>query len=423
MAQLSAVDPAYQQRTGDRRAALRRMRIVATGLLILMLLAFVLCWRFEATFPWLAYPRAFAEAGMVGACADWFAIVALFRHPLGLPIPHTAILPRNKHRIGNMLGVFFTGNFFNSTEIARRLDRIDVAALLSSWLRKPDNVQLLARWSKELLPSALELFTTSQLRGMSGDLIKNGIDSIAAAPLAGRVLAVLVAQGQHAPAFDLGLETAIDLVGNSRQIIRQKVTDKTSGWLQGWVDVKFADAFVDGVLETLAAARAADHPWRDEFRAFLHRLIGRLAEEPELYERCERIKTEVLDSKLVDDYLAWLIAETENKLKVDLAIDNGVLLSIVERALMAVGGWIDEHEGARETINRSARQLVMNTVVPHRDEIGTYVSDVVTRWDNETLVQRLELQVGRDLQFIRVNGTLVGGTVGLVLYAITQVMS
>jgi uncharacterized membrane-anchored protein YjiN (DUF445 family) len=257
---------------------------------------------------------------------------------------------------------------------------------------------------------------------MSRDLIKNGIDSIAAAPLAGRVLAVLVAQGQHSAAYELGLEAAIDLLGQSRQTVRQKVTEKTSSWLPAWVDGKLADAFVDGVIETLVAARAADHPWRNECRIFLDRLIGRLAVEPELYERCEQIKSEVLDSKLVDDYLAWLTAEIETKLKVDLAIDNSIWLSTVERVLMTIAHWLEENEAARETINRSARQLVMNTVVPHRDEIGQYVSDVVARWDNETLVQRLELQVGRDLQFIRVNGTLVGGAVGLILYAITQVV-
>jgi uncharacterized membrane-anchored protein YjiN (DUF445 family) len=176
------------------------------------------------------------------------------------------------------------------------------------------------------------------------------------------------------------------------------------------------------VIETLVVARAADHPWRNEFRTFLDRLIGRLAVEPEIYERCEQIKSEVLDSKLVDDYLAWLTAEIETKLKVDLGIDNSIWLRAVERVLMTFARWIEENEAARETINRSARKLVMNTVVPHRDEIGQYVSDVVAHWDNETLVQRLELQVGRDLQFIRVNGTLVGGAVGLILYAITQMV-
>ena len=156
MVQLST-DVAWQHEIDTRLAALKRMRLLATGLLLLMLTAFIACRVFEAAMPWLGYPRAFAEAGMVGACADWFAVVALFRHPLGLPIPHTAILLRNKQRIGNTLGVFFAGNFFNSSEIAARLERIDVSSWVSSWLQDANHARLVAQWSRELLPPALEL--------------------------------------------------------------------------------------------------------------------------------------------------------------------------------------------------------------------------------------------------------------------------
>jgi uncharacterized membrane-anchored protein YjiN (DUF445 family) len=422
MASLLPADAAWQQRTADRKAALRRMRVIATGLLLSMLVAFLLCWEFETVWPWLAFPRAFAEAGMVGACADWFAVVALFRHPLGLPIPHTAILPRNKQRIGDTLGTFFARNFFNSTEITARLERIDVAALLSSWLREPENARLLVQWLQRLLPSALQLIGAAQLRRVSGDLINGGIESIAAAPLAGRVLAVLVAQGHHRAAFEFGLETAIDELDKNRPVIRQKIAERSAGWLPGWVDSRLADALVDGLRDTLVAARAVDHPWREQFRAFLDRLVGRLADDPELYEQCERVKAKVLDNKLVDNYLVWFTGEAEQRLKAELERESGVFSGAVEQMVTAVGGWIAENDGARDSINRSARQLVMNTLVPHRDEIGAYVSDVVARWDSETLVQRLELQVGRDLQFIRINGTLVGGTVGLLLYTVTRLL-
>jgi uncharacterized membrane-anchored protein YjiN (DUF445 family) len=422
MAQLSAMDTAWQQTAGDRLASLRRMRLLATGLLVLMLAVFIVCWALEAKIPWLAYPRAFAEAGMVGACADWFAVVALFRHPLGLPIPHTAILPNNKRRIGDTLGAFFAGNFLNSTEIAARLDRVDVSGWISHWLREPENVQLLVKWSRGLLPPALELLGSTRLRGASGDLIRRGIDSIAAAPLAGRVLAVLVAQGQHDGIFDLGIETAIEFLGNNRKTIRQKTAEKSSGWIPGWVDAKLADAFVDGLLETLAAARAPDHPWRNEYRTFLDRLIVRLADDPEFYDKGERIKSDVLDGNMVDDYLAWLTAEIETNFKGALELENGVLAATLERSVAAIGAWIDHDQTARDTINRWVRQLVLSTVVPHRDEIGTYVSDVVVRWDSETLVRRLELQVGKDLQFIRINGTVVGGLVGLLLFVVTKLL-
>jgi uncharacterized membrane-anchored protein YjiN (DUF445 family) len=396
------------------------MRIVATGLLLLMLALFIISWRLEARFAWLAYLRAFSEAGTVGACADWFAVVALFRHPLGLPIPHTAILPQNKGRIGDTLGSFFVRNFFNSQEIGARLDKIDVARWLTGWLRDPDNQRQLVTWSQGMLPPAIELIGATGLRSASRDLVKGGIDSIAAAPLTGRVLAVLIAQGQHIAAFDWGLEAVIAFVGRNRAVFRQKIGEKTSGWLPGWIDAKLGDALVDGVLEALAAARAADHPWRGEYSAFLEGLVTRLAEDPELYDRFERIKSGVLDTELVDDYLAWLVAETETRLKLDWGGQDGALARTLAHGLTALGNWLETNDRIREAINRSARELVMSTVVPHRDEIGTYVSDVVGRWDSETLITRFELTVGRDLQFIRINGTLVGGAVGLALFVLAR---
>jgi len=420
MTHFPGMDTAWRAGAIDRRAGLRRMRVLATGLLLLMLVAFAACWRFEAAYPWLAYPRAFAEAGMVGACADWFAVVALFRHPLGLPIPHTAILPRNKQRIADTLGAFFARNFVNSAEIEARLDKVDVAGFVAVWLRNAENAQLLAQWSRGLLPSALDLVGSSRLRDVGGDLIKKGIDSIAAAPLAGRVLAVLVAHGQHDAAYDFGLETAIDFLDGNRETIRRKAAEKSAGWLPGWVDARLADAFVDGLRETLVVARAGDHPWRAEFRTFLDNWIGRLAGDPDLYEQCERIKSEVLDAKMVDDYLAWLTAETEATLRSEF--DDAVLADALQRIMGSIADWLDSTDSARDGINRSARKLVTNAVVPRRGDIGTYVSDVVGRWDSETLVERLELQVGRDLQFIRINGTLVGGAVGLILFTIVRVI-
>ncbi|HML09244.1 MAG TPA: DUF445 domain-containing protein [Stellaceae bacterium] len=420
MVQLPVTDAAQQPRNIESRAALRRMRIVATGLLVLMLALFIIAWRFEARLAWLAYLRAFSEAGMVGACADWFAVVALFRRPLGLPIPHTAILPQNKGRIGDTIGSFFVRNFFNSQEVAARLDRIDVAAWLARWLRDPENLRLLVTWSRGMLPPAIELIGKTELRSASRDLIKNGIDSIAAAPLTGRILAVLIAQGQHVAAFDWGLEALIEFIGGNRQVLRRRTGEKTASWLPGWVDAKLADAFTDGVLEALAAARAPDHPWRDEYAAYLEKLVARLAEDPELYDRFESVKSGVLDTELVDDYLAWLASETETRLKIDWGGTDGALAKTLEHGLTALGHWLETNDNIREAINRSARELVMNTVVPHRDEIGTYVSDVVGRWDSETLVTRFELTVGRDLQFIRINGTLVGGAVGLALFSIAR---
>jgi uncharacterized membrane-anchored protein YjiN (DUF445 family) len=409
-----------QQRDRERRTALRRMRMVATGLLISMLCLFLISWRFEGEIPWLAYFRAFSEAAMIGACADWFALVALFRRPFGLPIPHTAIVPQNQQRIGDTLGRFLARNFLNSDEISARLEAMDVADWLVGWLRTPDNVRLLVAWSRSLVPPAVELIGTTALRDAGRRLINTGVESIAAAPMAGRVLAVIVAQGQHTAIFDWALEAAIDFLGNNRAAICAKASEQSAGWVPAWLQWKLVDIVLDGLLETFAAARAADHPWRAEFADFLAQLTTRLADDPIVYARFERVKSEVIDSKLMDDYLAWLATEAEARLKLDEDAGSGVLTNVLTHGFVAAGEWIANNANVRDALNLSARQLVISTIVPRRDEIGGYISDVVAHWDADTLVSRLELSVGKDLQFIRINGTIVGGAVGLVLFAMTR---
>ncbi len=420
MALISAADAVWHGDTGERRAALTRMRSLATGLLVLMLAAFAGCSVYEAQLPWLAYPRAFAEAAMIGACADWFAVVALFRHPLGLPVPHTAILTRHKQRIADTIGVFFSGSFFDYPEISERLDSIDIARRLADWLCDRENAGLLVRWSRELLPPLLDLFARSPVRDATRDLIRRGIDAIAAAPLAGRVLAVMVAQNQHDAVFDLAIDGATRFLGNNRAMLRDKITEHASKWRPRWVNAKLGDMYLDGLLKVLAAARAPDHSWRREYRRFLDGLIERLAHDPETYAWCERVKSDVLDSKLVNDYLAWLVGEAEAHLKAEAERGTARLAEVIEGAMPALGEWIGNDERVRDSINQWARQLVLNTVVRHRDEIGAYVAGVVARWNNETFVKRVELQVGKDLQFIRINGTIVGGTIGLILFAVTK---
>ena len=165
------VDEAWRRRTAERRAALRRARVFATTLLFVMLVVFSLCWWYEPALPWLGYPRAFAEAGVIGAVADWFAVVALFRRPMGLPIPHTAILPRNKQRMGDALGLFIASNFLAPAEIEQRLDRIDASGWITQWLAEPDHIRMVVRGSQGLLPPALELLGQEQIRGL---LLKQG---------------------------------------------------------------------------------------------------------------------------------------------------------------------------------------------------------------------------------------------------------
>jgi uncharacterized membrane-anchored protein YjiN (DUF445 family) len=420
MSESLPIDSSREQLVSQRDAELKRMRVLATGLLVLMTGVFAVATALAASWPFLAYPRAFAEAAMVGACADWFAVVALFRHPFGIPIPHTAIVPRHKKRIGDALGQFISVNFLAPDEVAAKLEKIDAAGWISSWLKEPENTRLVARRLHGLLPPLLEFVRHEQIRTFSRGVIRNGIDSIAAAPLAARVLSVLIKLGHHETVFDEAIEATRTFLRDHRESIRQRVAKRSISWLPNWIDGKLADAFVAGLLDTLAAARASDDPLRHQYQAALNRLVIRLAKDPELFDQGERLKADVLDNSVVDGYLDWLSSEIEEKIRAESIAADGIFSSGLEHALLTLGNWLDSDDHIRAIINLWARQLVLSTVVPNRGEIGMFVAEVVARWDTRTLVDKLELQVGKDLQYIRINGTLVGGLVGLIIFVVTR---
>jgi uncharacterized membrane-anchored protein YjiN (DUF445 family) len=397
-------------------AGLRRMRAIATGLLLLMLALFVLSSMLQARHPWLGYVRAFAEAATVGASADWFAVVALFRHPLGIPIPHTAIVPRSKQRIGQALGRFICNNFLAPEVISARLQRFDAAAWLAHWLTQPGNAALVTRRSSGALPLLLELLGHERMRAFARGTIRKGIDSFAAAPMAARTLGVLVAQGHDQQLFDLGLEMSARFLEQNRETLREKVSEHSVAWLPEWVDLRIADMVLVGLSRTLAGMRQPDHPYREEARAAVERLTQRLAEDPEMYERCEQIKAKVLDNAVVESYLEWLADEIRRWIEADTAAPESAVMAALVHALQAVGKWLEEDQPTRERINRWLRESALDTVVPNRNEIGAFIAEEVERWDAQTLVARAENQLGRDLQFIRINGTVVGGLVGLLIY-------
>jgi uncharacterized membrane-anchored protein YjiN (DUF445 family) len=403
--------------------ALVRMRIIATGLLVLMLIVFVLTSMLQARFPFLAYVRAFAEAATVGASADWFAVVALFRHPLGIPIPHTAIVPRSKQRIGEALGRFIANNFLAPEVISAKLDRFDAAGWLARWLSEPGHAATVARRSTGAMPLMLDLMGHDRFREFARRTVRKGVDSLAAAPMAARTLTVLVSRNHDQDLFDLGLQLSEKFLEENREMLRAKVSEHSVSWLPEWIDLKLADMVLGGLGKTLADLHRPDHSYRVEVRAAVERLIQRLKEDPEMYERCEQVKAKVLDSAVVESYLQWLSDEIQNWIKSDTEAQESVVMGGLEHMLLAIGKWLSEDQATRARVNRWLRDAVLDTVVPNRNEISTFIAEEVARWDARTLVVRAENQLGKDLQFIRINGTVVGGLVGLLIFTTERLLA
>jgi uncharacterized membrane-anchored protein YjiN (DUF445 family) len=400
----------------NRLRDLRKMRMVATALLVLMCAIFIATSLTRFDWPWLPYLQAFAEAGMIGACADWFAVVALFRHPLGLPIPHTAIVPNNKDRIGAALGRFVSNNFLSPAVLTAKIREIDSAGWIARRLSNPATARGIARRAVTALPQIVRALPRDQLNGFVTRAIKQGLEAIPAAPLASELLSLFWAQGQTQALVESGISMAAAALVDHRAMIKSKVTQKSSRFIPRWVDAIVADKIVSGLAQLLDEMRSPNHPWRMELGTAVEGLIKDLAENPQMIARGEELKAEILGNPVVLEQVGKLWERIETRLDAESESYIDPLSDTLERALIAFGDWIMHDEQIGIAINQWLGIALLRIIAPRRAEIGIFIAQVVERWDSKTLVNRLELQVGRDLQYIRINGTLVGGLVGLIIF-------
>jgi uncharacterized membrane-anchored protein YjiN (DUF445 family) len=403
----------------QRAKDLARMRLIATGLLVLMAVVFVLASLGRQHWPALAYVRAFAEAGVVGACADWFAVTALFRRPLGLPIPHTAIIPRNKDRIGAALGGFIADNFLTEAVLQDKLRALEVAHWGGAWLEQPGNAKALANRIALLLPEVIEAAPPGMLGGLAASAVQAAVRATPAGPTFARVLDGVWREGYGEAAIDRVLELAAEYVATEPEAIRQLVAAHAPGWMR-WVDRWLASRLSEGLVAALTDLRAPDHRLRRELRIVVRRWIRRLRSDPKLQEQAEAMKAKLLANPSFRAEVARLGQSFESRIGRELAADPRGLALRLERALRQLGAWLADDSPARERLNAWVRELATRVIAPRRREIGRFVAEVVAGWEAQSVTEKLELHVGKDLQFIRINGALVGGLVGLLVFIFAQ---
>jgi len=269
-----------------------------------------------------------------------------------------------------------------------------------------------------------DFLSEEEVHSFSRKIIRNGIDSIAVSPLLARLLSVLVTHGYHDHVYILAAKNIHLFADNHKNGASHRVIKNSSNWIPEWVDNKLTGAFLDEFLDALSAsAKTNDHPWRIQYLALINAMIVKLTKDQDLFEKCELIKSEVLDNSVVDGYINWFGQEMQERMQVELIAENGVISNGIEHALLALGNLLNNDKNTRALVNRWAQQLVLNAVVPNREEISAFVAGVVNRWDSATLVDKFELQVGKDLQYIRINGTVVGGLVGLIIYILSRMLN
>jgi uncharacterized membrane-anchored protein YjiN (DUF445 family) len=396
------------------------MRRLAGALLALMSLIY-LAGRFApATWKPAPYVAAFGEAGMVGAIADWFAVTALFRHPLGLPIPHTAIIPRNKDRIGAALGRFISHNFLEPRLLDRRLQDLEPARRLAAWLSNEAVRDILARRFGELAPEIVRAGPAL------ADLAAEGVRRLASAgplaPTAARLLDYLWRETATPALIDRVIVALGAFAANRPELFEAAVEARTWAWLPKWVDRAVAERLRAALLATLEEMRSPDHPLRGVLDAQVERLISRLATDPEYLAKGEALKARLLADQGLVTSIAEACAEAARRWASEPASVRELVEEATRRSLTAAGRWLTEDRVARDRLDRWIRAAVRRTVTPGREAIGDFVAQVVSSWDARAVADRLELQVGRDLQFIRINGALVGAFVGLAIFTASHLL-
>jgi uncharacterized membrane-anchored protein YjiN (DUF445 family) len=397
------------------------MKVVATGLLAVMAIVFAVARALEHRNPAFSYVKAFAEAAMVGGLADWFAVTALFRHPLGLPIPHTAIIPRNKDRIGEALANFLKENFLIPSVVARRMRNIDVAAAAGRFLQTPagEGTRIRAGASR-LIADIFESLDDERLGGIVKGAIASRLRKTEVSPLLGHALASAINEDRHVPMLEAAIRWTARALDANEPLIREMVHKKANWVLKlAGLDTKLADAIIDG-LRKLTVEMSTDpaHPVRIKIEEALAQLANDLQTRPETRARVEAMKEQLLDNQSVSLWLDALWQRGREAIIRAARNPDAVLAGKLGEILQSMGSTLESDPRIRAAINQFARRTVVGMAASYGGSIVRLVSDTVRSWDARTVTARLEAAVGRDLQYIRINGTLVGGLVGVVLHVL-----
>jgi uncharacterized membrane-anchored protein YjiN (DUF445 family) len=402
-----------------QRQALGRYRLGA-GLLLLAIAAVyaaTLFWPVDSF--WIGLVHNGAEAAMVGGLADWFAVTALFRHPLGIPIPHTAILPNNKDRIGENLGNFVARHFLEPETVAAKLRTIDVAGRVGRWMSDPGVARTIADRAVAALPRMMATVSDTDVRAFFHRALSRQLASVNLPVVLGNVLALLRDSDQHHALLDQSLIVARRYLEENSDLIYDQVDAQSKWWIPRSVDRKVATAIVGGITDFLGDMSKPDHTVRAQFDAAVDDLIANLRTRPATQQQVRDFAERILNSPATQDYLANLWQHLRAQLEDSSGIHSQSLRATVADGIRSIGRTLDEAPDMRERLNAWLDEAVRTGIVPWRREIGAFITEVVRSWDPKTLTDRAELAIGRDLQFIRINGTIVGGLVGCALYLIS----
>ncbi|MBZ9725102.1 DUF445 domain-containing protein [Mesorhizobium sp. CO1-1-11] len=407
---------------GAKLSALRRTKFVATAALALCVVVFALAKSFQSSYPWLGFVAAFAEAATIGGLADWYAVVALFKRPLGLPIPHTAIIPENQDRIADNLGRFIEANFLAPEPVREKLAEVDFSALVADWLADAERAAGLSRFVVRLVPQTLAAVEQSGLRGFVTSRMLEQIEKVPLAPLAAELLSALTDDRRHQKLFDEFIKVIGRFLNDEQALATMR--DKIREELPSLFNLFRADAYL---LKKIVASAGSlldevradpDHPMRAEFDRFAQGFVERLRTSKQYARRAEKMKRDFLARPEIRALAGDMWESLSLFIEQDAKAPNSLIREHLANMFVEVGRHLAGDAQIRADMNQGFVVALASFVESQKSGVSKFIADQVKRWDLAQLTRLIEMNIGRDLQYIRFNGMIIGGLAGIVLYTI-----
>lgn len=406
----------------EKRQRLKRMKVVAGIMLVAMAIIFVCSKLMEKHYPWLEYVIAFSEAAIVGGLADWFAVTALFRYPMGIPFPHTAIVPNSKQRIGRALGNFVEKNFLKPDLVIARLEKLDLAGDVGRWLSNKHSTDALSERLVNVLPHVVDALDDQQTKGFLGRLVVRQVEKIDLSKVAGAFLADLPDSLNYEALIDEILDLASEFLEDNKHRFRDKLGERTDWWIPSFVDQRLYDSITGSLEDLIRELRDPQHERRIKMEHALRRSISNLRHNKAFLAKFNDLRDQLVSGTALTEYVGEAWERMKNDLRHDVAAPDSLAREQLSDALQKLGEVLTEDALVKEKLNGFMQQALIQGILPYRSSFASFIAQVVQDWDADDIGTRIELNVGRDLQFIRINGTLVGGFVGLMVHIVWETL-
>lgn len=409
----------------NKQQQLKNHKRLATGLLLAMTFVYIICVILQAKYPWgwIDYVKAFSEAAMVGALADWFAVTALFSYPLGIKIPHTNIIENSKNTIGENLGLFVVDNFLTPEVLKPYINKINATEFISHWLDQPKDRSAIAQQIAEIADDALQNLDDNLvpqfIAGQAAELIKQ----VKANELIANTLQYLIQQKDHVPIITQLAQKAMQLIEENRNMVYDKVHQESYVFVPRFVNNKLANKITDGLIKYFhEIAENVDHPIRKDLDLYLAQLIEQLHTNENWKSEINNTIISFFNEASLQQYANAIWINIKVNLIKMMQSDNSPIKGYIEKMIANLNQQLKSDKELQTKLNGWLQKTAYKYILRNNKIVGKLISDTIEKWDGKALSEKLELEVGKDLQYIRINGTLVGGMVGLIIYSLTKLI-